>query len=202
MGKALAKLFAASFDNVIIVSRDVQKAKELMDDITQPSLKYLPLNSAIRQADIIIPALWYTDELVFAKQNAGLLKGKIYFNISVPFTESFDDLLLPYGSSAAEVIQQHLPATTVAGIFKTVFWPLFNSPLLLNNAPDVYVTSDDELTRKQLLNFLHPLPFRFVDAGTLAENRTIERMTLLSRKLGISNGFYPNIAFKLWNQKG
>lgn len=201
MGKALASLFSKSFDEVVIVSRDEQKAKDTIHEIGQPSLQYLPVAEAILQSDIIVPALWYQDEISFAKQYAPLLQGKIYFNIAVPFTQDFNDLLLPYGSSAAEEMQSLLPATTVVGIFKTVFWPVLNVAPSATNLPDVYVTANDAATRQAMVNLLQPLPFRFIDAGGLAENKTIERMTLLSRKLGLTTGIYPNIAFNLWSQK-
>jgi len=197
MGRALAKLFSISFEEVIIVSRDEQKAKDLIYDIGQPSLKYLPVANAILQADIIVPAMWYSDEIAFAKQYASLMEEKIYFNIAVPFTKDFNDLILPYGSSAAEEIQYLIPGTKVVGIFKTVFWSLLDRVLTANNAPDVYVTADDAATGDAIVHLLQQLPFRFINAGKLSENKTIERMTLLSRKLGITAGVYPDIAFSL-----
>ncbi|MDO1450254.1 hypothetical protein Q0590_28495 [Rhodocytophaga aerolata] len=63
---------------------------------------------------------------------------------------------------------------------------------------DVYVTANDEEARKKVIELLQPLPFRVLDAGLLKNNRTLERMTLLSRELSLKAGNYPRIAFNLW----
>jgi predicted dinucleotide-binding enzyme len=48
-----------------------------------------------------------------------------------------------------------------------------------------------------VLDLLAPLPFRTLDAGRLANNRTIERMTLLGRELAVRAGHYPRLAWRL-----
>ena len=198
MGKALSRVFSSSFASVIISSRSEQKARQLITELNMPSLHYLPTKEAIDKADIIIVTLWYTDELNFIQQYKEELKGKIYFNISVPFNQLFTDLILPYGRSAAEIVQGFLPETKVVGIFKTIFWPVFDEVLQNGGGHDVYITAEDPLLARELMELLKPLPFRFLYAGTLAENKTIERMTLLARKTGINAGLYPRIAFSLF----
>ena len=60
------------------------------------------------------------------------------------------------------------------------------------------VTSNDEEAREKVISLLKPLPFRVLDAGILKNNRTIERMTLLSRELAIKAKSHPLISFNLW----
>lgn len=50
---------------------------------------------------------------------------------------------------------------------------------------DVFVTGDDLQAKERVLRTFRPLPFRFLDAGQLRNNRTIERMTVLARELAV-----------------
>jgi 8-hydroxy-5-deazaflavin:NADPH oxidoreductase len=199
MGKALAKTFSYNYKTVWIAGRNIENTKRVAEEIGQPSLKAATIEEAIAAADIIIPTLWFTDEKTFVVKYQHLLKNKIYFNISVPFNDTFEDLTLPYGVSAAETIQVLLPEVKFVSGFKNTYWVIFDHPIQLNGLKsDVLINSDDELVKKQVIHFLQPLPFRFIDGGGIAENRIIERMTLLARNISKREGFYPRVSYHIW----
>jgi predicted dinucleotide-binding enzyme len=177
-------------------SRSRDQAQGVLNDL-QIKLPVVPIEEALG-ADIIIPTSWYKDLLPWLQTYRQLLKGKILIDITNPFNETFDDFVTPYHTSSAEEIQKLVPQTAVVGAFKNTYWVVFERPILQGIKSDVYVTSLDEQARRKVVQVLMPFPFRILDAGTLANNRTIERMTLLSRELALKAGNYPRISFNLW----
>lgn len=199
LGKKLAALFGHYYPEILWAGRDLVKTSSLAKALGMPSVHPVTVAAALDQADIIIGAIWFDQEKEWVKANREALAHKLYVTVSVPFNESFEDLTLPYGISAAEMIQDNIPDTKVAGAFKTIYWEAFDRTREKGAIlPDIYVTANAQNTVDETIAFLSRLPYRAVDAGDLKENRTIERMTLLARKMGRKLGTYPSIGFYLW----
>ncbi|PSR52759.1 hypothetical protein AHMF7605_04095 [Adhaeribacter arboris] len=197
MGKGLIKTFYQYYPQKVSFSgRKKEQTQSVVQEL-QLDLAAKSIEEAL-QADVIIPTLWFTDLLPWAEKYRDLLKGKIVLDIVNPFNDNFDDFTTPYGTSAAEELQKAIPESTVVGAFKNTYWVVFDKPILQGIKSDVYVTSDNEFVRKQIIDLLRPLPFRVLDAGLLKNNRTIERMTLLSGELARKAGSHPRISYNLW----
>jgi predicted dinucleotide-binding enzyme len=85
----------------------------------------------------------------------------------------------------------------VVGAFKNVWWEVFDRPGFGGVVSDVYVVGDDAAAKAEFLRLVEGMPFRFLDAGRLANARTVERMTLLSGELGQRYGFFPRMNYRL-----
>ena len=57
--------------------------------------------------------------------------------------------------------------------------------------------SDDEDAKQQFFTLVDGSPFRYVDAGRLANARIVERMTLFSGELGQRYGYFPRMNWRL-----
>lgn len=199
MGKALAKTLSNTFENVLFAGRDLDNTKRVIAEINCPRLIPQKIENAIKDADLIIPTIWFRDERVFAEKYRKLLGKKIYLNISVPFNDTFDDFVIPFGTSSAEIIQSIIPETLFVSGFKSTFWMVFESPIQPNGLQsDVFINSDNEELANQIIRLFEPLPFRFINGGPISENRTIERMTLLARNISKRMGFYPKVSWHIW----
>ncbi|MBD0297866.1 MAG: NAD(P)-binding domain-containing protein [Flavisolibacter sp.] len=197
MGKALLKTFYQSYpDSILFSSRSKQKAQEVIQALDL-YLEAASMEEAMK-ADIIIPTLWCEDLLPWLAKNKEQLKGKIIIDITNPFNASFDDFTTAYDTSSAEEVQKMVPQSTVVGAFKNTYFVVFDQPLLQGLKSDLYVTSDHEQALDSVIEALKPLPFRVLNAGSLKNNRTIERMTLLSGELARKAGNYPRVSFNLW----
>lgn len=197
MGTGLLKTFNPAYaGDVFFAGRDQGRAQEVINQLDL-DLQAVTMEEAL-DADVIIPALWFSDLLPWATTHAGALEGKIVIDIANPFNEDFDDFTLPYDTSAAEELQKVIPATRVAGAFKNTYWVVFDAPVLQGIKSDVFVTANDEQTRRTVIDMISPLPFRVLDAGMLKNSRTIERMTLLSSEVARKAGNHPRIAYNLW----
>jgi predicted dinucleotide-binding enzyme len=177
-------------------SRSKQKAQEVIQALGL-LLEAIPTEEALT-ADIIIPTLWFSDLLPWLEENKEELKGKIIIDITNPFNTAFDDFTTAYDTSSAEEVQKVVPQSTVVGAFKNTYFVVFDQPLLQGLKSDLYVTSDHEQALDSVIEILKPLPFRVLNAGPLKNNRTIERMTLLSGELARKAGNFPRVSFNLW----
>ncbi|MBS1636148.1 MAG: NAD(P)-binding domain-containing protein [Bacteroidetes bacterium] len=196
MGKALAGTFFRHKIPFVWSARDLKKIEDI-NRTWGSDISIVPLDQ-IFEADILIPTFKYLDCIQWISTHREKLKGKILFDINVPFNERFDALITSEGESASEIIQRLLPSTHVVGIFKNTFWVVFDTPLAGNIRSDVYVTCDDDRLTREVIALMAVLPFRFFNGGSLKRNRIIEQMTLFSRELSLRSGNYPLVSFHLW----
>jgi len=197
MGKGLLRTFYRAYpQNLLFSGRSQQRAQEVLDDLGI-DLKAVSCAEAL-QADIIIPTFWFRDLLPWAKAHEEQLKGKIVVDITNPFNEVFSDFTTAYDTSSAEELQKLIPNSYVVGAFKNTYWVVFDAPVLQGIRSDVFVTAQNDEARKTVMELIQPLPFRVLDAGLLKNNRTIERMTLLSAEVARKAGSHPRIAYNLW----
>lgn len=200
MGQGLVRIMAPVYDHLLWVGRDRQKVAGLIEAAGFGSRVQAADHKEGLTADVIFLALWHRDMPAFVAEHRAQLAGKIVINMANPFTEDFTDFTTPWDRSAAEEFQELIPEARVIGAFKNTFWVIFDQPQFPEGESDCYVTSDDEEAKQTVMRLLEPLPFRVLDAGPLKNNRTIERMTLLSREVAKRYGHYPRTTWRLLGQ--
>ncbi|WP_426452128.1 NADPH-dependent F420 reductase [Paenibacillus sp. S-38] len=201
MGKALVKQAAAHVEGQVFWgSRNPEEAAELAKSFQLNQVVTGSYEEAL-QADIIIPAFPAAALMEWAAANKERLEHKIVVDISNPFTSDFSGFTTAWGESSAEGLQALLPDSKVVGAFKNTFFSVFENPVFQDQQSDVLVTGDDEEAVHQFIERFSPLPFRFIHAGKLANNRTIERFTLLELELAVRYGTYPYISLQVFGIK-
>lgn len=198
MGLRLARLFARSGSEVVIGSRTPERARAIAARLGAGAVRGGSYADAA-DADAVLPALFLRDGLLDQLEPLrARLAGKPYVDISNPFNADYSDFILPWDTSGAEEIQKRFPEARVVGAFKNVWWEVFDAPHFdAGLESDVYVVSDDAEAKRSVLALTHGMPFRFVDAGRLANARVVERMTLFSGELGQRAGFFPRMNWRL-----
>jgi NADPH-dependent F420 reductase len=197
MGVRLAQMFARTGQRVILGSRDLDRAHRIVTGLALETLTAGGYEAAAN-ADVILPAIFLRDGLLETLEPfRHHFDNKVYVDISNPFNDTYTDFILPWDTSGAEQIQQQFPNARVVGAFKNVWWEVFDAPTFGEGASDVFVVSDDAEAKTTVLKLVENTPFRYIDAGRLANARTIERMTLLSGELGQRYGYFPRMNYKL-----
>lgn len=197
MGVRLAQMFAQAGQTVILGSRDPARAAQIVQGLGQATLSSGRYEDAAN-ADVIVPAMFLRDGMLETLEPfRSQFDGKVYVDISNPFNDTYTDFILPWDTSGAELLQHRFPKTRVVGAFKNVWWEVFDAPTFGNTVSDVFVVSDDAQAKAEFLKLVEQTPFRYIDAGRLANARTIERMTLLSGELGQRYGYFPRMNYKL-----
>lgn len=197
MGSALARSIGAHVGPPLWASRDVGRVAERIRDerITARAATH---EEALDSADILVPTLWFRDLVPWAERSRAALAGKIVVDISNPVDDTFEAFTTPHDTSSAEEVQRAAPEARVVGAFKNTFWKVFEEPEREPVPSDVLVTGDDAEARRAVIEALRPMPFRFLDAGVLANSRTVERMTLLSREIALREGHHPVVSWRIW----
>ena len=78
---------------------------------------------------------------------------------------------------------------------------MFDQPLFSDRLSDVLVTGNDEAAKAEFLALAEGTPFRYLDAGPLANSRTVERLTLITGRLGRQLNSYPKMNWSLLTQE-
>jgi 8-hydroxy-5-deazaflavin:NADPH oxidoreductase len=197
MALRLATLFADRGHAVTLGSRTPSRARALADALDRPRIRGGTYADAAA-APVVLPAMFLRDGLLETLEpHRSALAGKLVVDITNPFNDRYDDFILPWDTSGAEELQRRFPAARIVGAFKNVWWEVFDQPTFDGQPSDVYVVSDDEEAKRTFLALVDGSPFRYVDAGRLANARVVERMTLFSGELGQRYGYFPRMNWRL-----
>jgi predicted dinucleotide-binding enzyme len=196
MAVRLAKLFTDQGHRVVLGSRTPDRAARICAGL---GVKAIQPGSYEQAADapVVLPSLFLRDGLLETLEPLRpRFEGKLWIDITNPFNARYDDFILPWDTSGAEEIQKHFPRARVVGAFKNVWWEVFDQPSFDGLWSDVFVVSDDAAAKREFLRLVTGSPFRYLDAGRLANARVVERMTLFAGELGQRQGFFPRINWR------
>jgi predicted dinucleotide-binding enzyme len=197
MAVRLAKLFADSGNHVILGSRTPERAARITQGLGVAAIRPGTYEQAA-DAPVVLPAMFLRDGMLDTIEALRpKFDGKLWIDITNPFNDRYDDFILPWDTSGAEEIQKRFPRARLVGAFKNVWWEVFDRPLFDGAPSDVYVVGDDEGAKQQFFALVDGSPFRFLDAGRLANARIVERMTLFSGELGQRYGYFPRMNWRL-----
>jgi predicted dinucleotide-binding enzyme len=200
MGVRLAEAFAKAGTQVLLGSRDPRRAERIVEGLKVPGITPGGYEMAV-QADFILPAMFLRDGMVETlRPYRRALAGKVFIDITNPFNDDYSDFILAWDTSGAEELQRQFPESQLVGAFKNVWWEVFDAPRFGGLVSDVFVVSDDVDAKRAVLTIVEPMPFRFVDAGRLANARVVERMTLLSGELGQRYGYFPRMNYRFMGE--
>jgi len=197
MAVRLARLFADSGNDVILGSRTPERANRITQGLGRVGIKPGTYEQAA-DAPVVLPAMFLRDGMLNTIEALRpKFDGKLWIDITNPFNERYDDFILPWNTSGAEEIQTRFPRARLVGAFKNVWWEVFDQPTFDGQFSDVYVVGDDAAAKREFLQLVRDTPFRYVDAGRLANARFVERMTLFAAELGQRQGFFPRMNWRL-----
>jgi predicted dinucleotide-binding enzyme len=197
MAVRLATLFAHRGHRVILGSRTPARATRIAQGLNSQQVTGGSYEQAA-DAPVVLPAMFLRDGMLETLEPLRTqLDGKLYIDISNPFNERYDDFILPWDTSEAELIQERFPRARVVGAFKNVWWEVFDQPEFDGRPSDVFVVSDDPAAKAEFLALVEGSPFRYIDAGRLANARFVERMTLFIAELGLRHGYFPRMNWRL-----
>lgn len=201
MGVRLARMFARAGRRVVLGTRDPQRALARLEGELPPTLAIgTPAQAFAAQA--VLPTVFLRDGLAaLLEEHRAALAGKLLIDISNPFNHDYSDYILPWDTSSAEVLQQALPGVRLVGAFKNVFAQVFDRPSFGEPGAtvhsDVLLVGDDDAAKAEFRALAQGTPFRYLDAGPLRNARTVERLTLITGRLGRELGSYPRMNWRL-----
>lgn len=137
--------------------------------------------------EIVVLAVPYpaVDEVL--SQREGQLDGRIVVDITNPLNfETFDSLVVPADSSAAQQIADRLPGARVLKAFNTTFAATLAAGNVGALTTTVLIAGDDTAAREQLAAVVRAGGLDAVDAGALKRARELEALGFLQLTLAAS----------------
>ena len=125
-----------------------------------------------------------------------VLAGKTVIDVTNALDASMN-LALGFTTSGAEELQKKLPKSRVVKAFNTVFAQHMDSGKVGDQQLTAFVASDDEASRKQVIELARGIGFDPIDVGPLKNARLIEPLAYLNIQLGYVLGMGTQIGFKL-----
>ena len=147
MGRGIGTRLVAGGNDVTILDTDPDEARQLAEELDQDG------GAAVGGApgdpltgEVVVLALWYEAVEAAAERYADQLDGKVVVDISNPVNvETFDGLLTPADSSAAEELAEKLPSgAKVVKAFNTTFAGTLVEGEVGGQPLDVFIAGDDD----------------------------------------------------------
>ncbi|MFD5493010.1 NADPH-dependent F420 reductase [Streptomyces sp. NPDC127091] len=183
MARGIGTRALAGGHSVRLHDRGKAKAEELATALSQatPGADATAVDAeAAADADIVVLALPYPAARDAADPWAGTLAGKVVVDISNPVDFStFDSLVVPPGTSAAEQIAAAVPESRVVKAFNTTFAGTLTAGEVAGRPLDVFIAGDDEAAKQTVADLVSSAGLRPLDVGPLRRARELEAFQFL-----------------------
>jgi 8-hydroxy-5-deazaflavin:NADPH oxidoreductase len=195
MARGIAtRLLAAGGNTVRILAPHAEHAPGLAAQLARGDGASVSGGGADEPLDgeVVVLAVWYDAAVEVAERRAGELAGKIVIEISNPVDVStFDGLVTPPGTSAAEEVAARAPDARVVKAFNTTFAGTLVNGQVAGQQLDVLLASDDDDAKARVAGLVEAAGLRPVDAGPLRRARQLEQTGFLHMALqnALGTGF-------------
>jgi NADPH-dependent F420 reductase len=198
MGRGIGTRLLVGGNRVKIIDNDPDQARELANELQRSAAEGgtaeagAPGDSPI--GDMVVLAVWYPDGVNAAiEQYSDQLTGKVVVDIANPVdVESFDGLVTPPDSSAAEELAKRLPQDAkVVKAFNTTFAGTLVEGQVAGQPLDVFIAGDDESAKQTVAELARAGGLNPIDAGPLRRARELERIGFLHMTIqdGLGTGY-------------
>ena len=191
VGKALATSITRAGHDVTISASSPASAQQAASALGVEAAT--SNTAAVDQADVVILAIPYAGGPQVAEEIRDSVIGKTIVDVTNPLKPDYSGLATE-GTSAAEELQQRLPASNVVKAFNTIFATNQAAPTL---DVDGYVAGDDAKAKQQVISLVESIGFAPVDVGALSASRHLEGMAFINIGLNAANGWSWTSAWKL-----
>jgi len=186
MARGIATRLLAGGADVQVLAPTAQHAVDLADQLraTGGSVTGSGIHEPVR-GEVVVLATPYEAALEVADSRGDELTGKVVVDITNPVDwATFDGLVTPADSSAAEEIARRLPAgAPVVKAFNTTFASTLASGEVSGQDLDVLLAGDDETAKATVTELVQAGGLRVIDAGPLRRARQLEQLGFLHMAL-------------------
>ncbi len=201
MARGIGTRLVTGGNSVTLLDRDPEKGAQLSAQLQQAAqhgatAQAATFGSAIHDG-VVILAVPYTAEGEVIQQYHAQLTGKILVEISNPLNATYDGLVTPSDSSAAEEIAKMVPAgTRVVKAFNTTFAGTLVAGQVAGQPLDVFIAGDDGEAKGVISQLVEAGGLRAIDVGPLSRARQLEGMGFLGITLQFTQGTQFRSAWK------
>jgi len=174
MAEAIASRITNAGHTVEVISRDPAKAQALANKVASGA--FTGSYGATPAGHIVILAVPYASAVAALSDFGKALDYKVIIDITNPIASDLSGLVTPHGSSGAQEIARHIPASAhVVKAFNT----LFGHVLAKGGRLDAFIAADDADAKARVSVLLESLGLRPLDVGGLQMAQTLEWLGLM-----------------------
>ena len=151
---------------------------------------------AVNGADLVVLAVPAGAVAGIVRELGDAFTGKVLVDATNPLNDTYSDLTTS-GVSAAEQLQQQVPAASVVKAFNTILAGRHASPTEGGQPLDAFLAGDDAAAKGTVGEYAASLGYRVLDAGGLRMARSLEELAFLNISLNATNGWSWQSAWKL-----
>lgn len=181
MGKSLAVLFARAGHQVLVCSRDPQKAVSAVEEIKKKfgQLDITPHNEedSSRLAEVVVISVPFAAHTETIQRLKTLISNKLIIDVTVPLNaKDPTKLALPsQGSAGLETISILGPDAMVVDAFQHISYKLITRQT--TEEREILVCGSPTHARLKVMQIIHTTGFKPIDAGGLENSPVIEGLT-------------------------
>jgi 8-hydroxy-5-deazaflavin:NADPH oxidoreductase len=179
MARGIGRVLVAGGHQVTVLGKETDDAEAVVGDLGgDGSVKAGRFGDDITD-DVVVLAVYYPDAKAAVEQYGDALSGKVVVDITNPVNETFDGLVTPPDSSAAQELASSVPGARVVKAFNTTFAATLGGGEVSGQPLDVFVAGDDEDAKGTVAQLAEGGGLRPVDVGPLKRARELEAMGLV-----------------------
>lgn len=197
MGRGIATRLLAGGNEVTLLDSEVGKAEELARELGG-SVSAGTVGDPIAD-DVVVLAVPYEAVTPLVQQYGDALSGKVVVDITNPVDwQTFDGLVTPLDSSAAEEIEKAAPeGVRVVKAFNTTFAGTLVEGQVAGQPLDVFIAGDDSGAKETVAQLVRDGGLVAIDAGPLRRAQQLEGLGFLGMTLQQPLGLNFQSAWKL-----
>lgn len=179
MARAIGSRLVAGGHEVTVLGKQVEAAEEAVNAIGGDGSAKAGRSGDPIADDVVVLAVYYPDATAAVEHYGDQLAGKVVVDITNPVNETFDDLVTPPDSSAAQELAAKASGARIVKAFNTTFANTLNEGQVAGQPLDVLLATDDEDAKATVAGLVEDGGMRPVDAGPLRRARELEAAGLL-----------------------
>jgi NADPH-dependent F420 reductase len=189
MGRGIGTRLVAGGNRVKILDKDPEQAQELAKELERSAGEGGGAEGGAAgdplSGEVVVFAVYYPGAQGAVEQYGEQLAGKVVVDISNPVdVETFDDLVTPPDSSAAEELEKKAPeGARVVKAFNTTFAGTLVEGEVAGQPLDVFIAGDDAEAKRMVADLARSSGLNPIDAGPLRRARELERLGFLHMKI-------------------
>ena len=197
MARGIATRLLAGGHGLTLLGTGAGKAEALAGELGE-SVRSGAVGDEI-SGDVVVLAVPYDAAAPVLREYGEALSGKTVVDITNPVDfQTFDALVTPADSSAAEEIQKGAPeGVSVVKAWNTTFAGTLADGDVADQPLDVFVAGDEAGAKEAVIELVESGGSRAVDAGPLRRARELERLGFLGMTLQQPLGLNFQSAWKL-----
>jgi 8-hydroxy-5-deazaflavin:NADPH oxidoreductase len=198
VGTRLGKLLALANHQVIMGSRNQQRAKEIAAILGANIIGKSSQCAAEDASVVVIATPWSEDATIKSIIELGDLTGKIVIDCTNPLASDYMSNTLGHTTSSSEEIAKLIPKARVVKAFNTIFADVMQpgKQTFAGYKGTGFYCGDDLEAKKIVAQLIDDAGFEPFDAGNLKNARYLEPMAQLNIQIAYGLGGGTDVAFR------